>query len=88
MSHISIGCSKEKQGEKRGVSQISLHSIQPTQAGRYDCVSFTRLDSVTSRPGYIRVNSKMKQTYSKVPIPLSMPTHISNYRENRTFLES
>ena len=41
------------------VSQISLHNITATQAGRYDCVSFTRLDSVSSRPGYITVNGEI-----------------------------
>ena len=41
------------------VSQISLHNISETQAGRYDCVSFTRLDSATSIPGYVTVNGEI-----------------------------
>ena len=36
-------------------SRLSLPRVSPSSSGRYDCVCVTRLDSATSRPGYLTV---------------------------------
>ena len=37
-------------------SSIYIENVLSSQAGRYDCVGFSRLDSITSRPSYLTVH--------------------------------
>ena len=40
------------------VSTLSRARVAESDRGRYDCVCVTRLDSATSRAGYLTVNGK------------------------------
>ena len=40
------------------LSSLSLPQVAASDRGRYDCVCVTRLDSATSRAGYLTVNGE------------------------------
>lgn len=56
---IEMAVTAGKQNKELGNSSLSLVATDATVGGRYDCVAVTRLDTVTSRPSYIKVDVRV-----------------------------
>ena len=59
------------------LSSLSRPQVAASDQGRYDCVCVTRLDSATSRAGYLTVNGKQPAILRLRFLRLSMSTKSS-----------